>query len=48
MRRYYLSGNDAFRLKLLLPPQEEELDDAAAAAGMLQNLRMSALTPARA
>lgn len=44
--RYYLNGNDAFRLKLLLPrweegaEEEEEVGGEAAAATTLEELRI--------
>lgn len=46
LRRYYLNGNDAFRLKLLLPPhpsqaqhhQEQAVDDEAWVAQEIQRL----------
>ncbi len=34
LSRYYLSGTDAYRLKLLLPAAEERAADAAAAAAL--------------
>jgi hypothetical protein len=40
--RYYLNGNDAYRLKLLLPRPEEEADagEVAEALGALSQLRV--------
>lgn len=41
--RYYLNGNDAYRLKLLLPPpQMSEEEQQIAAAQQLQQLKLDA------